>query len=914
MNYRSHPMTEKTLQLLEFSAVLDRVAAASVSEEAAAMILRSLPLTDEREVALLKAQVREALDRINSGDEEPRGSLPSIGELLPNLDVEGTCLELEEAYALGLFVKQGEALKTWLVKSRDEENALSCIKNNNSRNDKKAPGIEYVGEATLYSIKKDTILENDTAQSPLKALSAGIPDCSAVYREVFRVIDTDGKLRDLPEFREIRRRIRTITQELENAGSRYAGSEKTRHMLQSNLPSQRDGRMVLAVKANYRGRIRGIVHEVSATGQTLFVEPEDVVEKNNELLIEQRRLDAEIRRVLREMTAGISLCREDLAIFHRGILFLETIRARARHARETRGTFALDGSGQTGSSPGLGAVVLRQARHPLLGSAAVPIDFIMDGNTKTVILTGPNTGGKTVALKTVGLFVLMNQTGIALPAGEGVVLPVFDGVYVDIGDEQSLSQSLSTFSAHMTNIAAISRAVTQRSLVLLDELGSGTDPEEGSAIAMAILDYMIEKKVRLLATTHHGILKNYGYTREGVENASVDFDSRTLSPTYRILMGVPGESRAVDIAARNGLPETMVRTARSYLSEERADVSALIRGLKEKRRELAAAEESRQEEEFRLREERRAADLKELRLRQKELEIKSGGMGKYRELLNESRKTLENLVREVKEGELSRDKTLRVKEFLRTLEETVNAEDAALEAEETTLSGERRRLEQLYGRDSLEAGNRKARKSRAASGYAGNSDVTGMTGGGAGDLAKGGANRMTGAPNSGQRTPALAPGGEVLAGEQRRRGTVLRSAKNGAWVVEIGSLKMTFDERDLIPLPPSVEAKKPSIAPVEYAGGYVCGGASGTTSAPQAQLELSLLGMRLEEAISALERQIDAAVLGGLHEFSVVHGKGSGILQKGVHDYLKTQPTVADYYFSRPELGGFGRTEVILRD
>jgi DNA mismatch repair protein MutS2 len=824
-------MTEKILHQLEFSTVLSRAAACSVSEEAALRIRETRPLTDPLLVAGLKAQVQFALDRINSGDEEPQGALPGIGVILPKLKVEGTSLELEEAYALGIFVDRGEGLKRWLAKG-----------------------------TTLTSIENHTISEQNTAAIPLPDLIAGIPDCTALSREVFRVVDRDGKLRDLPEFRDCKRRIRSLTHDLENAGARYTGNEDTRRMLQSGVPSQRDGRMVLAVKANYRGRIRGIVHEVSATGQTVFVEPGDVVEKNNELLIERRRLDAEIRRVLRAMTAKIAENREALESFYRGILELETIRAKARYARETRGVFALEGSG---------ALTLQQARHPLLGSTAVPIDFSMDNTIRTVIITGPNTGGKTVTLKTVGIFVLRNQCGLALPAAEGTVLPVFDGVYADIGDEQSLSQSLSTFSAHMTNIAAISRAASDRSLVLLDELGSGTDPEEGSAIAMAILDYLIEKKVRLLATTHHGILKNYGYTREGVENASVDFDSRTLSPTYRIVMGLPGESRALDIAARNGLPDAMVRGAQHYLATERADVSALITGLKEKHRELAAADTARQETEARLREDRRAADLKALRLRQKELELKAGGMGKFRELLKESRKTLENLVREVKEGELSREKTLKVKDFLRTLEETVQAEDAALESEEANIAGEQRRLEALYGIG-------RARKTSA---------------------------EETGKNTSAGETPVgAAPGMEVLAGEQHLRGTVLRSARKGAWIVEIGSLKMTFNENDLIPLPPSAEARKASIAPVDFA------------RAPQARFELSLLGMRLEEALSALERQIDAAVLAGLREFSVVHGKGDGILQKGVHDFLKKQPAVADYYFSRPELGGFGRTEVILRE
>jgi DNA mismatch repair protein MutS2 len=829
-------MNEKTLGLLEFGAVLSAVAQCAVSEEAARRIRETLPLGDPLEAAALKSLVSQIADRINSGDEEPRLSLPDIGSLLPKLETPGAGLELDEAYALGLFVDRALGLKNWLLPP-----------------------------------------EAGGPEESLGALVRRLPDCSEVRREVFRVLDRDGKLRDLPELREIRRCIIALTRDLETLGSRYTGNEETRRMLQSNLPSQRDGRMVLAVKANFRGRIRGIVHEVSSSGQTLFVEPEEVVEKNNQILIEKRRLDTEILRILREMTARIAEYREALGEFHEGILYLETLRARARHAWETRGHFARELKDPEGS------LILKQARHPLLGNRAVPIDIEMRPSVRTVIVTGPNTGGKTVALKTLGLFALMNQAGLALPAEEGTCLPVFDGVYADIGDEQSLSQSLSTFSAHMTNIAAITAAVTERSLVLLDELGSGTDPEEGSAIAMAILDYLIAKGVRLIATTHHGILKNYGYSREGVENASVEFDGRTLSPTYRIIMGVPGESRAVDVAARNGLPPSIVAGARGYLAEERADVSALISGLKRKHQELDAAAESRKAESSRLREERRQVDLKELRLRQKELDLKAGGMGSFRLLLSESRKTLENLVRELKEGELSREKTLKVKEFLRDLSETAAAEDELLDAETLRFLEERRRLEELYGEDAPETGSRrKAGSSRRAA-----------------------AGEREGASRRGEQL-SLEPGREVLvsagpSGGSRRRGIILRAGKKNSWVVGIGSLKMTLSEKDLIPLPPSPEEKKASVAPPDFA------------SPPQARFELSLLGMRLPDALDALDRQIDAAALAGLREFSVVHGKGDGILQKGVHDFLKNQPLVADYYFSRPELGGFGRTEVLLK-
>ncbi|MDR1302804.1 MAG: endonuclease MutS2 [Treponema sp.] len=794
-------MHEKTIKLLEFDVIRQRVAQGALNEAAARRILRDLPRWDPQEVGKLKGLVAAVGDRMVSGAPEPREPLPDISSLLPKLGVPGTCLALDEAYALGVFIHRGEAVKQWLLG----------------------------GEAGIMDDAKGS------EQTSLRSLVLALPDALPLAREVFRVLDKTGKLRDLPVLREIHQKIRTLTKDVEVLISRYTQAEDTRYMLQSPVPAQRDGRTVLAVKANFRGRIKGIVHEVSATGQTLFVEPGAVVEKNNEILIERRRLEGEIRRILRELTGRMVEQRQALAGFHEGILYLETIRARARYAGETQGHFAQEGLGC--------GVILKQARHPLLGDHAVPIDFVMEPHTKVVIITGPNTGGKTVSLKTLGLFVLMNQFGLALPAAAGTILPICDGVYGDIGDEQSLSQSLSTFSAHMSAIAAIIAQATEHSLVLLDELGAGTDPEEGSAMAMAIMDHLLEKQVRLVATTHQSSLKYYGYTHEQVENASVEFDTETLSPTYRLIKGVPGESRAVDIAARNGIPRAIINQARSYLKDEQADVSALIQGLTMKHQELNTALKLKQQEEQRLREEQRRADLKELRLRQQEAELKAGAVGKLRRLLEESRKTLENLVREVKEGELSREKTVKVKEFLKNLETTVAVEDAALKVEACPCAVE---------------------------------------------------------PEPGPRIH-LKPGTLVLAGKSKCQGRVFRADKNGSWVVEIGSLKMSFPEQDLYPLPLAQEEQKPLITLPDFSADM------------SPRFEISLRGMRLEEAIKTLQRQIDAAVLAGLREFSVIHGKGEGILQQGVHAFLKEQPQVAEYYFSRPELGGFGRTEVVMK-
>lgn len=803
-------MNDKTLRLLEFDAIRERVASRCLSEEAAEVLRQETVSTDPEVVHRLKSLSSGFIDLIASGKSNPTFSFPSIGSLVPRLGKEGVSLELDEAYAIGLFVESATILVKWL--------------------------------------------SSPEAADVLRQETASIPDCSVVSSEIFKIIDRDGNMRDLPELREIKRRIKALRRDLEAITNRYFGDDETRRMLQSDVATQRDGRMVLAVKANYRGRLKGIVHEVSATGQTIFVEPEDVVEKNNDIVIEERRLASETARILREMTARIGVHRESLESLRERVLFIDRIRARARYGIDTNAVFAPDPSGR---------LELRRARHPLLGSSAVPIDISMDEGTRIVIVTGPNTGGKTVALKTVGLFSLMNQFGLPVPAAEGTTLPVFDSIFADIGDEQSISQSLSTFSAHMTNIASICAGAGQGSLVLLDELGSGTDPEEGSAIAMSILDHFIQKSSRVLVTTHHGILKNYGYTKSGVVNASVDFDSKTLSPTYRIVLGIPGESHALDIASRNGLAADIVERARSYLDEERADVSALIIGLRSKHKELEAAENSRKMIEKALIEDRRKNDLRELRLRQKELELKTSDLGALKRLLNESRKTLENLVRELREGELTREKTSGVKDFLAELERTVSLEQRTLAAESDDFDAQTARIR------SEEIVSRK---------------------------------EATKAGQSGTAAPVkISEGVRVLAGPSRREGVVVRSAKKGSWVVQIGAMKMTLHERDLCPLAIDNGPARVEIALADLVDG-------GSPS-----FELNLIGKRVEEALAALRHQIDAAAMSGLFEFSIIHGKGDGILQRAVHDFLKDQKVVEDWQFARPEEGGSGKTQVRLR-
>jgi DNA mismatch repair protein MutS2 len=801
-------LADKTQTLLEYSLIMANVASHAVSEEAAVILREAKPFYDLSRAKETKTKVFALHSLIKSFTGEPRSWLPSIGFLVPKIETPGSVLDLDEALAVGLFIERAIELKDWLLKDRNDD-------------------------TLVFSMLDD------------------IPDPSPVVAEIFKVIDREGNLRDLPVLRAIRKRINSLEKELKTTVSRYTGEEEYKRMLQSALPSQRDGRTVLAVKANFRGRIRGIVHEVSSSGQTVFIEPLDVVEKNNEILLEKRNLDAEIQKILRELTEKTGVFAEDIKTFHLTIIELECLRARARYSLATKGNFAKNTGVFSTDKNEQESLILKQARHPML-KKPVPIDIEMTNLTRTLIITGPNTGGKTVALKTLGLFAMMNQSGLTLPLEEGSALPFFDGIYADIGDEQSIDQSLSTFSGHITNISAITAHATEASLVLLDELGSGTDPEEGGAIAMAILDYLIEKKSRMIITTHHGILKNYGYTREGVENASMEFSAQTLSPTYRIINGIPGESHALDIAAANGLNSEIVKKARSYIDEEKSDISALIKGLEQKQRELAGIEHKSKMEQSRLKEEKRKADLRELQLRQKEAVLKRESTGKLYTFLQESRKTLENLVRELKEGEVDREKTLKVKEFLSDLARNVENENIALEEEERSIREQVQKTETAIAADSQSI---------------------------------------------------FSQGMEVFVGPSKQRGIIVRADKKSAggnsWIIKTGSVKLSFPETDLIPAQP-VKTKAASWA-AEY------------ESQGKAVFELKLLGLRLEEAKETLRRQIEAASLSGLKTFSVIHGTGTGILQKGIHDYLKKDPAVEDYYFSRPELGGFGRTEVVLR-
>jgi len=429
----------------------------------------------------------------------------------------------------------------------------------------------------------------------LSAIAESLEECTGLQHEINRIIGDDGNVLDSasPKLATIRRDMRVAFDRLQSKLNAIINNPNNAQYLQEQLITQRNGRYVIPLKADFKGKIQGIIHDQSSSGATIWVEPLKTVEVNNAYRDLQLQEEKEIRRILRELCELVAQESDYIVRTVEGLAYLDLVFAKAKYANALRANAPkLVGFDLQSSNPMHPGVTLKllQARHPLIDPQhVVPIDLEMDAETYAIVITGPNTGGKTVALKTVGLMVLMAQCGLHIPAEVGSVLSVFSNIYADIGDEQSIEQSLSTFSGHMTNIIQILQQVDDRSLVILDELGAGTDPAEGSALARAILSRLLDEGVTTLVTTHHPELKIYSHERRGVRNASVEFNLQTLAPTYRLIMGLPGRSNALAIATRLGLPEDIIDDARSMVSTEDLVADDLLDEITKTREETRAA-------------------------------------------------------------------------------------------------------------------------------------------------------------------------------------------------------------------------------------------------------------------------------------------------------------------------------------
>lgn len=857
-------MHRKTLEQLDYYRIRDTIAGYCVSEEGRTSLLKREPFTQEEidEINSLKILSAQWQKAICSQNPLRLHSWNAVAPFLKLLQAEGSTLEQEQLYSLWQFADSALDLYSSLKNSSAELGLRNLLD---------------LAEKLPYSALEQT------------------------QNTVSRIIDKDGNLKDLPVLREIRAKIAQINGEIKATLKKYTSDTSLNTVLESNVPAFRADRQVLAVKASQRNRISGIVHEVSSSGQTLFIEPEDVVRKNNELLQEEARLAQETRKIFRETTALLHPLYDDLKGALKTMTLFDATYASARWGAGNLCNYAQNCERSMEDPP-----LLIQARHPLLGENAVPIDIKWLPGKNILIITGPNTGGKTVTLKTFALLSMLNQSGFPVPAADTTRLPVFNTIFADIGDDQSIDNSLSTFSAHMKNIAAAVKHADSHSLVLLDEFGGGTDPQEGGAVAMACLDSLIAKNAFVLVTTHHGSLKNYGYTTPSCINASAEFDSQSLSPTYRIVMGVPGESHALDIARRSGLPASVVAKAKSYITNQQTDVSTLIRGLTQKHAEL-----DRREKEFRDMENRQAEktaklEQKDLKLRQKENEIKARESRDESRFLRETRKNLENLVRELREGEITREKTLKMRKFINDLTEDVELQELELEEEKEKLEEEEKALSERIERELLIAENgmkiSKSSDSRSASNKKTKKRLSNR------EALKNAKATYTDeevfnlAPKSKSAPKAkfeFAEGAEVLVGTSRSKGILLREEKKGVWLVQLGSLRMSVKQKEMQLIAPT------NLSTADYTVELNSDSSNGSPV-----FELRLLGMREEEAIHALQKQLDLCAMTSFKSFSVIHGKGNGILQQAVQDYLSNYPGVKSFYYARPEDGGFGKTYV----
>ena len=847
-------MNKKTLTQIDYYRIRDEIAEYCVSQEGKKSILEREPFKDIEEIEKNKNLSREWEKYFSKNYSNPLFGWENIKNLLPIIKMNGSSLTLEQVNNLGHFI------------------------------------------LSVNNVKK--AIENHKIELELTLLPEQIyqiPDLQDAEKKIFRVISTDGQMKELPEIVDIRNQIASLNSKIKTIMQGFTSNSKFHGVLESQVPVLRNGRQVLAVKASLQNRVPGIIHEVSQTAQTVFVEPQEAVLCSNELLQKEFELQAVIKKILTELTQSlqpsIPLFKDALPV----MCLLDTTQAAQRWGNEHNCCYAQNAINEP--------PMLIKARHPILGEKAVPIDIKFMSEKKVLIITGPNTGGKTVSLKTFALLSMLNQSGFPIPAEDGTRLPVFSNVFADIGDDQSLDQSLSTFSGHMKNIAQAVNAATDSTLVLLDELGSGTDPQEGTAIAMAVLDKLIEKKSFVLVTTHQGILKNYGYTNEYCINASVEFNQNTLSPNYHLLMGVPGESHALDIAKKSGLPSEICKAAQDYILTEQADVSALIRGLNKKHIELNKIQKQNEKLLSENQEKFEKLKKKELELRRKENQLKKGKQQELNDFLIHSRRQLENLVRTLKEGEITREKTLAVKQFINDLTKNTEHLEQKIEAEEEKLAKDEQDFAKQIASKNHHTSKKKTKRKMSNS-----------------EALKYASPFVTQIENSDFPKKSVAiktnavfePGAYVIAGTNNSEGILIEETRKGVWQVQFGSVKMSVKQKDLRLSDNQERTLKPSVS-IDINSKEVNGNIIVEKDIPRPVFELRLLGMRSEEALRSLERQIDLCLLNNFLHFSVIHGKGDGILQQVVQDYLSHSSVVASFEFAPAEDGGAGKTYVTLK-
>src|ERR1700723_1984823 len=832
MPFVPNPVTHSSSRLLEFEALRELIAGYTSSPPGRARVEELQPSLDRDWIEKQQQLTSEIRDYRRVGGRFEFAGLPEVKKLIEKSRIAGAALETTEIRDIVLIADRG------------------------------SEGRKIGGQppAAMRS-----------AWTAVTALSAGIADFSVFLRAFRNKILPDGTLDDRasPELSRIRREIEKQKRQIQESLRGHLRKLAEGGTVQAELVTIRGERFVIPVKVEQKRRVQGVVHGASSSGQTVFVGPLETIEQNNELvrLIDEEM--AEIHRILLEMTRRIGEQAGAILASAEVLSELELQFAKARFAEDYNCVAVqLTGDqqgpcGHVGTDPFVrpaskASLLLQNARHPLLeknlklkGAAVVPISVELEGARRQLVITGPNTGGKTVTLKTIGLLALMAQSGIPVPA-DRAEMPVFDAVLADIGNYQSIEQNLSTFSAHVTNIDFISRTATARSLVLLDELGSATDPEEGAALAVAIAEHFRRIGCITIISTHHTSLKVYGANTRGVVNSSVGFNETTLQPTYELKMGVPGASAGINIAQRLGLNPAIIQAARSRLGTQARDVGEFLDRLHANLRE---------------------ADNERLRLKSREQELEK----EKTHLAAEGKKEQQNKIREMEKKleSVLRDFEYHAREAVNAIQDRAAARKVSKDAERRVAKLRREFREQF------------------------DSTLVAHTSG-----------ADQGDPDAEpQLVKYVAQGDTVKLKSTGRVATILRKLDDSHFEVAMGAMKMKIGRDDIAAVISTSRAGDSPVKAARARGVSV----SLENEGQNAPSEINVIGYNVDDATREVQKFVDRAFLAGLPRVRVVHGSGMGILRKALRQALQQHPHVESVAEPPQNEGGGGATVVELR-
>ncbi len=780
-------MNQKALSSLEYPKIIERLTEKASSPMGKELCRKLQPSTDINKIRLMQTQTKDALTRLFQTGSVSFGSVKDIRGSLKRLEI-GSSLGIMEILSVCALLENTSRVKAY------------------SRGDR----------SDLPSDSLDSMFEQ---LAPLTPLSSEIRRCILSEDE----ISDDAS----PALRQVRRNMKVTNDRIHTQLSGLVNGN-ARTYLQDSVITMRNGRYCIPVKAEYKGQVPGMIHDQSSTGSTLFIEPMAVVKLNNDMRELELQEQKEIEIILAGLSEQIAEEREAIALNLELMVQLDFIFARAG--------LAMDMNGSEPVFNEEGRVLLKKARHPLIPKKkVVPIDIRLGDDFDLLIITGPNTGGKTVSLKTVGLLTLMGQAGLHIPALDRSELALFHEIYADIGDEQSIEQSLSTFSSHMTNIVSFLEKADSRSLVLFDELGAGTDPTEGAALAISILSYLHDKGIRTMATTHYSELKVYALSTPGVENACCEFSVETLRPTYRLLIGIPGKSNAFAISSKLGLSDQIIERAKEQISEQDESFEDVLSSLEENRVTI----ENERLEIARYKEEIKTLKA-QLESRQEKLDAQRDRI--LRQANEEAHKVLE-------EAKEYADQTMKLfHKFQKN-----NVDTSAVERERQEL---RKRMNKAEKNMSDRQETKKPKKQLTAK--------------------------------------DIRPGDSVKVLSMNLKGTVgSRPDSKGFLFVQMGIIRSKVHLSDLELVDEPV-ITTPSLQ--KTGAGKIRMSKSASVST-----EINLLGRTVDEAIAELDKYLDDAYIAHLKSVRIVHGKGTGALRKGIHDYLRRQKHVSSF-----RLGEFG--------